>query len=142
MRLPICLLVFTTFFCFIACRDKYPGEPLSIRNNSDHRIYYWFSYWRTATFPKYHYPDTILPNEKPVYLNSIATKNAIGSGESDPDWTKIFSKLPQGKLSIYFFDVLPETQEAWNLIIQSYNLTRKDITYQELKSNNFTILYP
>ena len=78
----------------------------------------------------------------PVYLNSIAPQNATGYGESDPDWTKIFSKLPGGKLSIYFFNVLPETQEDWNLIRQTYDLIRKDITYQELKNNRFTILYP
>lgn len=142
MKVSIFLIVFTTFFCFMSCRDKYPGEPLSIQNNSDQRIYYWFLYWGTTNFPKYHYPDTILPSEKPVHLNSIAAKNASGDGESDPDWAEIFSKLPEGKLSIYFFNVLPETQEDWNLIRQTYDLIRKDITYQELKNNNFTIYYP
>jgi hypothetical protein len=83
-----------------------------------------------------------LPSEKPISINSIASKNATGYGESDPNWIEVFSKLPEGKLTIYFFTELPATQEDWRLIRQTYDLVRKDITYGELKSNNYRILYP
>ena len=142
MRVIIYISLFITFLFYMSCRDKYQDEPLTIQNNSDQRVYYWFSYWRTTDFPKYHYPDTILPSERPISINSIAPKNATGDGESDPNWTEVFSKLPEGKFSIYFFNESPTTQEDWNLIRQTYELVRKDITYNELKSNNFTILYP
>ena len=142
MRVIIRILLFITILFNISCRDKYQGEPLTIQNNSNQRVYYWLSYWRTTDFPKYHYPDTILPSEKPISINSIALKNATGYGESDPNWTEVFSKLPEGKLTIYFFPESPATQEDWNLIRQTYDLVRKDITYSELKSNNFRILYP
>lgn len=86
MRVIIRVLLFITILFNISCRDKYPGEPLTIQNNSNHRVYYWLSYWKTTDFPKYHYPDTILPSEKPISINSIASKNATGYGESDPNF--------------------------------------------------------
>jgi len=125
-----------------SCVDKHSGEPLTIRNNSDQRIYYWFSYWKTANYTNYHYPDTILPVIKPVVLNSIAPHNATGDGEADPNWEQIFSEFPEGKFSIYFFKESPENQADWDLIRQTYNLVRKDVTHQELKKNNYSISYP
>lgn len=136
------LLIFISMIHLGSCRDKFIGEPLSIINNSDYRIYYWYSYWKTEGYINYHYPDTILPIEKPVYLNTIAPHNATGVGEADPDWRKIFSELPEGKFSFYFFKESPETQEDWDLIRQTYNLYRKDVTYQELVDNHYKINYP
>jgi len=125
-----------------SCVNKHVGEPLTIKNNSDIRVYYWFAYWKTENFTKYHYPDTILPENKPVFLNSIAPHNATGDGESDPDWEKIYSELSGSKFSVYFFDNQINTQEEWDAIRQSYNLHRKDVSYQELVNNNYCINYP
>lgn len=125
-----------------SCTDKNRGEPLTIRNNSDQRIYYWFSYWKTDNYTNYHYPDTILPEMMPVGLNSIAPQNAIGDGEADPNWEQIFSELPAGKFSVYFFKISPEDQSEWDSIRQTYNLVRKDVTFQEFKKNNYSISYP
>ena len=125
-----------------SCCDRYPGEPLGIRNNSDRTIYYWFSYWKTDNYTNYHYPDTILPSKRPIEISQIAPHNSTDDGESDPDWEKIFSELPEGKFSVYFFTEYPETQEDWDLIQQTYNLIRKDVTYQELVNNHYKIIYP
>lgn len=125
-----------------SCIDKHIGEPLGVKNNSDARIYYWFAYWKTENYTKYHYPYTILPEKKPVYLNSVASHNTAGYGEDDPDWEKIYSELSDGKFSIYFFNNQINTQEEWNVVRQSYNLYRKDVSYQELVKNNYCINYP
>jgi len=129
-------------FVVSSCVDKHIGEPLGIKNNSDTRIYYWFAYWKTENYTKYHYPDTILPEKKPVYFYSVAAHNASVYGEGDPDWEKIFSELSGGKFSIYFFYNQINTQEEWDIIRQSYNLYRIDVSYQELVKNNYYINYP
>jgi hypothetical protein len=139
-RLSFILLIIVILV--FSCKEKYAGEPLAIRNNSDSRIYYWYSYWKNENFTLYHYPDTILPEEKPVYLSSIAPHNSEGSGESDPNWKEVFEKLDGKKFSVYFFINNPENQSEWNLIRQNYNLYRKDVTYQELVNNNYIINYP
>jgi len=135
-------LVFVSMAILSSCVDKHIGEPLTIKNNSDQRIYYWFSYWKTENYTSYHYPDTVPPAQKPVELFSVAPHNAAGVGEDDPDWEKIFSELPEGKFSIYFFLKLPETQSEWELVRQTYDLVRKDVTYQEHVNNHWTITYP
>jgi len=125
-----------------SCIKKYPGEPLSLRNNSDQRIYYFCPNWKyREDWTKYCYPDTILPQEK-NHLHSIGPRNATGVGEGNPNWEKIFSELPAGKYSVYFFTECPETQEEWDLVRESYDLCRKDVTYQELVENNYDICYP
>jgi hypothetical protein len=126
-----------------SCRDKNPGQPLSITNNTDERIYYWYSYWKTEGYINYHYPDTLLPNEKPAYFSSVAPHNSSGTGgDVDPDWIKIFSDLSGGKFSVYFFDEPIETQQEWDVVRQTYDLFRKDVSYQELVDNNYSIDYP
>ncbi len=136
------ILLSLIFSFFASCRDKYEGEPLGLKNNSDTRIYYWYSYWQTENFDQYHFPDTNLPKVKPIYINSIAPNNITGVGESDPDWDEIFSKLKEGKFSVYFFESNPENQLDWDSIRINYQLTRKDVTLTELKSLNYIIQYP
>ena len=79
-----------------------------LRNNSDQSIYYWFAYWKMDNYIRYHYPDTILPENIPLVIDLIPPHSGTGRGEVDPNWEKIFSELPDGKLSIYFFAELPE----------------------------------
>lgn len=137
------LLLLSYIVASSSCRDKYPGEPLVIRNNTNNRIYYWFAYWNN--FPEwksYHYLDTILPNIRPPGIFSISAQNSTVDGEIDPDWETIFSKLPAGKLSVYFFMEDPEKQEKWDSIITNNAYSRKDVTFQELVNNNYSIYYP
>jgi len=132
-----------------SCCDKFYGEPLALRNNSDSRIYHWYDSWDRFKLndfiPQYHYPDTVLPAQIPQDLNKytyIAPNYTEGVGEADPDWQTIYSKLPAGKLSVYFFPILPETQEQWDSIKENRVYTRKDVTYDELVANHWKIYYP
>lgn len=136
------IALFALFVLLGSCIDKYPGEPLVIENNTNSRVYYWFSYWESDNFSNYHFPDTILPSEKPIHLNSIAPHNSTGDGEEDPDWEKIFNELPQGKFSIYFFEIEPKNQSDWDAIITNYSTFRKDVSYADFMANNYRISYP
>jgi hypothetical protein len=140
--------MFTVIFTNSCC-DRFDGEPLALRNNSDNRIYYWYDAWDSFHLddfiPYYHYPDTVLQIQIPQSLNkyiSIGQNNSVIVSESDPNWQMIFSKLPTGKLSVYFFPILPETQEQWDSIRENRVYTRKDVTLEKLKENHYTISYP
>ena len=125
-----------------SCRDKYPGEPMALRNNSDKRIYYWYPYWNpNKNWVDYCYPDTVIP-QKRFYLQSIAPHNSVVISEADPDYATIFSKIPSGKYSVYFFDKNPETQQEWDSIRDNRLYYRKDVTYQELVDNHYVIYFP
>jgi hypothetical protein len=125
-----------------SCRDKYPGEPIALRNNSDKRIYYWYPYWKSGkNWIDYCYPDTLIP-EKRIGLQSIAPHNSVGIGEDDPDYVTIFSKIPSRKFSVYFFDNYYKTQQEWDSIRDNRLYYRKDVTLQELIDNKYRICYP
>jgi len=128
-----------------SCKDKDMGW-LFIRNNSDQITYYWYAHWiYDKNYINYHYPDTILPSKEriysiwPVYPNDVV---CIDRTSKHNNWVKIFSKLPEGKFSVYFFNEQPKTQEEWDLIRENYNLRRIDVTYQELVDNDWIIDYP
>jgi hypothetical protein len=131
-------------FCifFASCKDKYPGGPLVIKNNTDNRIYHWFAHWNGSDWKLYHYPDTILPEKRPPSIFSISPYNSITASNADPDWVTIFSELPAGKLSVYFFLEDPSSQEKWDSIRINHAYYRKDVTHQELIDNNYVISYP
>lgn len=129
-------------FLSYSCKDRYLGQPLSIRNNTNEQIFYWYSYWEQENFIRYHYPDTILPVMKPVFISSIDANNSETSGKADPNWVKIFSELSDGKFSVYFFKENINSQEEWDLVKQNNNFVRIDITYNEFVSNNYIIHYP
>lgn len=148
------LTYFTLICVFVSlsatsCRDKFYGESLALRNNSNGRIYFWYDSWNRFHLkdftPQYHYPDTVLPMQIPQGLNKymyIAPNYTDAVSEADPDWQTIFSKFPAGKLSVYFFPILPETQEQWDSIKINRVYTRKDVTYDELVINKWKIYYP
>jgi len=126
-----------------SCDNKYPGKQMHIRNNTDQPINYWYAHWiYDKNHRNYHYPDTILPSKMP-FIRGIRANNTedVCRVSSVPDWKKIFTELPTGKFSIYFFEY-PETQAEWDLIRENYNLIRKDVTYQEFIDNDYTIDYP
>jgi hypothetical protein len=145
----IMLLVFP--LCIPAC-NEYPGKPLGIGNNSDHRIYYWYAHWSNYdlstqyhyNYTDYHYPDTILPKERPAVLNFVNSHEIADTGGECkiPIWEKIFSELPNGKFSVYFFKEYPEIQEEWDSIRNNNAYYRKDVTYQEFVDNDYNIYYP
>ena len=145
MKRTIRIFLFITLFCasFASCKDRYPGGPLVIKNNTDNRIYNWFAKWYGwSDWKSYHYPDTILPEKRPPAIVSIAAHNSMIRSYIDPDWVTIFSELPAGKLSVYFFLEDPSSQEKWDSIRINHVYYRKDVTHQELIDNNYVISYP
>ena len=129
-----------------SCNNKEEYGWLNIRNNSDQTIYYWYAHWiYDDNHIYYHYPDTILPSKEqiytiwPVHPNSVV---CIDRTSRHNNWKKIFSDLPAGKFSVYFFNEHPKNQEEWDLIRENYNLIRKDVTYQEVVDNDYIIDYP
>jgi hypothetical protein len=115
------------------------SQSLLVKNTTNERIYFWFSY----DFTFYHYPNINLPADIPLYFNSAPANSGAGNdvGQS-PKWDVVFSQLPEGKFSIYFFDKLATTQEEWEDIRVNNMVLRKDVTFDELKNNNYTIFYP
>lgn len=139
MKNLVIINILLLFVIAISCHpDKFPGKSLSIKNNSESRIYFWIS----DNYSLYHYPDTILPTNKPLYINSSPSLGGAGSGINDPDWNNIYSQLPQGKLSIYFFDKYANNQAEWEEVRVNHFVIRKDITFEELKNNDYIIYYP
>lgn len=135
LLLTISLFILLTNSCV---PDKYQGKAMNVNNNSDERIYFWIS----DDYSIYHYPDTILPTNKPLYINSAPAHGGAGSGGIDPDWNNIYSQFPQGKLSIYFFDKYANNQVEWEDVRVNHFVLRKDITFEELKNNDYIIYYP
>ena len=118
--------------------DKYPGTILGVKNDSPSRIYIWHS----RDYTIHHFPDISLPEEKPLYFNSIAPGNTVGSGPEDPDWEGIFAQLPGGKFTVFVFskDVVDNT--PWETVRDDYLiLERFDVTLEELKALDYTLTY-
>jgi|SRR5690606_4682940 len=131
------ILLFSLFL--ISCHpDQFQGKATSVRNNSSEYIYFWYS----GDFSVYHYPDTILPIEKPLFIAACSPGNGEGIMGYDPDYNNIFNQLPDGKFTIYFFDELATTQEEWEDIRVNHMVLRKDTTFEELKNNDYIIYYP
>lgn len=136
------ILLFIILFTLTACPSDVGEESLCIKNNSDKQMYFWFSY----DFTKYHYPDTILPLEKPFEIRGAGRGGCVGNDAGQyPSWQTIFSQLPANKFTVYFFetDDYPRTQEDWELLLSNTNKIHiKNVTLEELRENNYTISYP
>jgi len=131
-------------FMLFSCVDRYYGKPLYIRNNTDQPVFYWYAHWiYDRNHTNYHYPDTILPSRIPT-IRAVPPNRAVDACRVSriPNWERIFSELPAGKFSIYFFTEYPETQEKWDLIRENYDLYRIDVTYQEFVNNDYVIDFP
>jgi hypothetical protein len=150
--LSLCIIMLT-LMCVLtsnSCNKENTGvEALVIKNSSGHEMFFWFSY----RFPNHHYPDTtlpaIIPTKAKPYSEIIGAGLGNGSGVSagvgvNPvGWSKVFSQLLDGYFSVYFFTFRPTTQEEWDSLRSNHHLVeRRDVTYEELKINNFTISYP
>lgn len=143
--MKILLLLSFISFVLVACpSDEFLGEKsLCIENHSGKQIFFWFSY----DFEHYHYPDTILPIEKPFEIRGAGSGGCVGNSVGqNPYWQTVFSKLPADKFTVYFFetDIYPETQEDWDELRNNMEelVERKDVTFEELKANDYVIEYP
>jgi len=141
MKTKIMLCLLTVSFLFSSCEDLFSGssDGLVIQNNTDKRIYNWYS----TDYKAHHYPDTLLPAVIPVFFSNTAAFNKSGRGPDNPNWKKIFSELPEGKFSVYFFKKHPKTQEEWDAIrANADSVYRIDVDLATLKANKYYIYYP
>lgn len=125
-----------------SCPDEVSGvKHLVIENNTDNRIYFWYS----GEFTSHHYPDTLLPEKIPIDITGLAGMGGMTGTMAGqrPTWDVIFSQLPDSLFSVYFFETRPESQEEWDTFRNNYELIyRKDVSLVELRSNDYTITYP
>lgn len=136
--MKLLLKISTLFILINSCvPDQFAGKALNVNNNSDENIYFWIS----ADYAVYHFPDTILPATKPLYINFAPANGGAGSGGTDPDWINIYCQLPQGKLSVYFFDKYANNQQEWADVRESNLILRKDVTLEDLKNSDYIIYY-
>lgn len=138
MKIKIITLFFILFLPMFCHVKRHEGGSLGIKNNSAEMIYFWYS----GDYEKHHYPDTLLPTTLPLYINMASPGNIAGAGPYDPDWNKIFSELPEGLFSVYFFDSYPENQEEWDEIRLKNNFIRIETTLEELDAKDYLIHYP
>lgn len=138
MKLKIITLTFLLFLPMFCHVKRHEGGSLSIQNNSSEIIYFWYS----GDYERHHYPDTLLPTTLPLYINMASPANIAGAGPYDPDWDMIFSELPEGQFSVYFFESYPEDQQVWDEIRLENNFRRIETSLKELISNHYLIHYP
>jgi len=117
--------------------DNNDGKGLLFINNSSSDVYFYNS----EDFSVGHFPDTILPIEKPIGLQPIIANGKSGK-YVDPNWTEIYSQLPDDKFTVYVFSKEIVDNTLWQEIRDNYLiLQRFDITFEELKSSDYTITY-
>ncbi len=139
--LPLLLIIHS------GCPKGVTGEEaLCIVNRSGNEM----SFWHSENYPTSHFPDTVLPVVVPIrdgYASPIrgaGKGGCVGSNVGQrPLWDEVFSDLPAGLFTVYFFDTRPTTQAEWDVLRNDTSkVHRKDVTYEFLKNNSFTITYP
>ena len=140
----LCIATIVMSLILAGCPEEVTGnKALCIRNNSNQEMYFWYS----KEYFHYHYPDTELPVYLPInyQIRGTGIGGCVGSMEwQRPNWETIFSQLPEDKFSVYFFETYPETQEDWDDLRNNMEelVYRKDVTFEELKANDYVIEYP
>jgi len=105
---------------------------ITIRNNSDNFI---------RIYPKYDYPDTLLPFSMPL-MDGIRARNYIFF-DNENKWEEVFSELPADTLSIFFFSEDTLKLYTWDQIRADYKiLDRYDLSLQDVKDNNWEVVFP
>lgn len=117
--------------------DNNPGKGLSLENASDLDVYFYSS----EIFETGHFPDTLLPEVRPLGLQFIMANGASGKFV-DPNWEEIFDRLPQNKFTMFVLSAEIVDNTEWEEI-RNNNLTlrRFDISLDELESSDYTIRY-
>ncbi|RZK10421.1 MAG: hypothetical protein EOO46_10820 [Flavobacterium sp.] len=132
IKFYIIFLVFIT-----SCKDDDVDGSLLLINDSDKNVYFYCF----QDYPLMHYPDTILPVERPYGMQFIK-KNGASGKFTNPSWDNIYSQLPDGKFSMYVFDADLVDAVPWSKIKSNYRvLQRFDLTLYDLQNSNYTIKY-
>lgn len=105
---------------------------ITIYNNSSNLVYY---------FTSFAYPDTTIPNEQ-NNLSGIKPKDYTYKS-STHDWDRVFAEKNASKISFFFFSPDTITKYGWDNVRNNYQvLKRKDLSLENLKSNNYKVSYP
>lgn len=87
------------------------------------------------------YPDTLLPDTKPLVIN-------VPSKEDRPTYLNakyedVFNAIPSDTMSIFVFDHSIYQNTNWTTIKEQYKVLRRyDVSLQDLKKLNFQVAYP
>lgn len=126
-------------FIFNSCvrNDDYE-KALSLVNDSSKDVYFYNS----EDFSKGHFPDTLLPMEKPIGLQFVKMNGKSGK-YVNPDWDFRYSIMPESKFTVFVLNANLVDSIPWIEIREDYEiLARYDITLEELEESNYTIKYP
>ena len=107
--------------------------PIWIKNTSDKNIYFSLNQ---------SYPDTLLPYQD-KFVTSIGSNQRV-SIDSDKPWEESFSDFfPSDTLSIFFISADAMSTYSWEEIKKKYNiLERREYSFKDMESMNWTITYP
>ena len=130
------MLVFLSVVSLASSCEKPPGAKqiysIWIKNNSNKGISFLVSK---------AYPDTIAPNDENSLL--MLAPNEEKTYDQDEKWEKFFEKLPADTLSVFFFDNDTIAKYGFQQVrVNGMVLQRKDLSLQDLKNNNYTVVYP
>jgi hypothetical protein len=128
---------------FSACKKEESEvchTSITTVNNSDQAIYVGIS--------ELSYPDTTFvgesPAEDPVHT-LIASQQANANTLYSPAlcWEKRIPRISSGVLSVYVFDAYTIDSIPWDTVIaQQRYAARYDLSLEDLKTQNWTLIYP
>ncbi len=120
----------------ISCEKPFfarSAKSFWVENQSSHLI---------MTLRSQRYPDTAIPDEQ----NKLG---GIPKGEKAPydynikNWSELFDQLPRDTLSVFIFHADTIAKYTWQEIRSGYKiLKRYDLSQEDLKNMNYTIIYP
>jgi hypothetical protein len=111
---------------------------INLVNKSGHSIGYYF-----ATGGKYgtYYPDS-LPETNNYIVYDISKVIRPGY-ESHLNWEKFFQTLPKDTLSVFIFHTDTLNKYSWEQVRDGYKISKRyDLSLEDLKQRNWTIMYP
>ena len=133
---PYSILVLISLCGFACERFGDRKYPLYIINDSNHTI----AYYVAAVGIEHKYPDTALVSNK-FEMGTIPPGGSTIWDSSVP-FDRFFQLLPSDTLSIYLFHPDTLAKYDWSVIRSEYKvLKRFDISYDDLKSNDFKVTY-
>ena len=113
---------------------------VKLENETNNRLYTAVGILGTGTAGIY--PDTSLPVEKPIF-STISPSSTGYIIYSSIKIETIFEQLPNDTLSVYVFNADSVDIQGWDVIRNQYKILRRfDLSYGDLNSRNFVVLYP
>lgn len=131
----VSFFLFLFILSILSCRDNPLTEKvysIKVYNNSQKTV---------TTFYEKNYPDTNLPDQKPL-LSEIKQNNYTFI-DSREKWEEAFSEAPKDTLSFYILSIDTLSKYPWGIITSQYKiLKRYDLSLQDLQNQNWRITYP